>query len=142
MTSATGSFTVPLTPSEAFVLFTPRGERAWAEGWDPRFPAPVDDDTTPGTVFTTDAGGRRTTWVVTGRTAGQAISYARVAHGATAGTVAVTLRPSTGGTEVTVTYDLTALTAEAEPAARDFFDGYAAYLESWRVAIDAHLTYS
>jgi hypothetical protein len=34
----TGTIGVPLPPTEAFALFTPTGERAWAEGWDPRFP--------------------------------------------------------------------------------------------------------
>ena len=48
----------------ALFLFTPRGEKLWADGWDPLFPAPADDDTEPGTVFETRHGQQRTTWVV------------------------------------------------------------------------------
>ncbi|MBG0829921.1 hypothetical protein HS041_19320 [Planomonospora sp. ID67723] len=51
----TGTLTVPLPPEEAFHLFTARGEERWVEGWRPRFPVPVEDDTAPGTVFETGA---------------------------------------------------------------------------------------
>ena len=54
----TGRIQVALPPSEAFRLFTPRGEEDWAEGWHPHFPAPAPDDTEPGTVFVTDAHGQ------------------------------------------------------------------------------------
>jgi hypothetical protein len=138
MTAATGTFTLPIPPAEAFPLFTARGEQSWAEGWQPHFPAPTPDDTEPGTVFVTTAGDRTTTWMVVDRTPGSMIRYARVVPEVTAGTVRVDLRPvGTTGTEVTVSYDLTALTPEAEPALRDFFAGYDAYLESWRAAISA-----
>jgi hypothetical protein len=33
----TGRISVGLPPAEAFLLFTPRGEQAWAHGWHPRF---------------------------------------------------------------------------------------------------------
>ena len=41
----TGRIKIHLPPGEAFHLFTPRGEQAWAHGWHPRFPAPAPDDT-------------------------------------------------------------------------------------------------
>ena len=41
----TGHITVPLPPGEAYPLFTPRGEQAWAHGWHPSFPAAAPDDT-------------------------------------------------------------------------------------------------
>nr|WP_221376559.1 SRPBCC family protein [Actinoplanes polyasparticus] len=137
MTSATGSFALPMPPRQAFHLFTPRGEQVWAEGWQPHFPASPIDDTEPGTVFITTTRDQVTTWVVVDRVAGQSIRYARVVPGVTAGTVLVNLRPTGGGTEVTVSYDLTALAAEAEPDLRDFFAGFGRYLESWREAIGA-----
>lgn len=95
------------------------------------------------------------------------IRYARVAPDTTAGTVRVDLHPATltpGGTSptearmrsaggvrdgivaaeerslgtvVTVRYELTALSAEAEPALREFFAGFEGYLASWREAIGA-----
>lgn len=49
----TGSFTVPLGAEAAYRLFTPEGERAWADGWSPAYPleGAYADDTAPGTVF-------------------------------------------------------------------------------------------
>ena len=100
----------------ALFLFTPRGEKLWADGWDPLFPAPADDDAEPGTVFETLHGQQRTTWVVCARDPGRSVRYARVAHG-NAGTVTVTLddgAAAPGEPRVaTVNYDLTALTGEA-----------------------------
>lgn len=133
----TGVVPVPLPPAEAFALFTPSGERAWAEGWDPRFPQPTDDETAPGTVFET-AHGAATTWVVVARDPGRSIVYARVGHGDRAGTVAVELAPAADGTTLArVTYDLTALTASAEPALAAFEAGYDEFLRHWTAAIAA-----
>ncbi|MGV9772330.1 SRPBCC family protein [Streptosporangium sp. NPDC003464] len=133
----TGTLTVGLPPREAFRLFTARGERDWAAGWEPRFPVPVDDDTVPGTVFETDADGRTTTWIVTGRDEGVSISYARLTPGHRAGTVTVALTGGEGGSEVTVTYDLTPLTGEAARELAEFADGYPAFLRSWQEAIES-----
>jgi hypothetical protein len=105
-----GGLTVALPPGEAFVLFTPRGEERWAEGWKPGFPAPAADDTTPGTVFETSVDGETTTWVVVERDQGRRISYARLTPGSRAGTVTVELQGHPGGdSAVRVTYELTAL---------------------------------
>jgi hypothetical protein len=135
----TGRIQVALPPAAAFRLFTPRGERDWAPGWDPRFPAPAPDDTEPGTVFETSAHGHHTTWLVTGREAGNRISYARVTPGEQAGTVTVTLSPAGQHSEVEVTYELTALTSHADRKLTQFADGYPAYLQSWEDAITALL---
>ncbi|HEY4462985.1 MAG TPA: hypothetical protein VGN41_10020 [Streptosporangiaceae bacterium] len=141
----TGRIRVALPPGEAFCLFTPRGEQEWAHGWHPRFPAPAPDDTEPGTVFETDAHGRRTIWLVLDRQWGQRISYARVTPGDLAGTVTVTLsapdagEQALGDSEVDVTYRLTALTGASRDKLRQFADGYPAYLESWQDAIAAWL---
>ena len=136
----TGRIRVALPPAEAFRLFTPRGERDWAHGWDPRFPSPAVDDTEPGTVFETSAHGQHTIWLVTGREAGKRISYARVSPGDRAGTVTVTLSPAGQHSEVEVTYELTALTGAAERHLTEFADGYPAYLQSWQDAIAALLS--
>jgi hypothetical protein len=135
----TGTIEVGLPPTQAFDLFTPSGERAWAEGWDPQFPAPVADETEPGTVFTTDHGDQRTVWTVVRREAGTSITYSRTTAGDRAGLVTVTLRPSAGGSTVTVGYDLTALVPEADHALQRFAHHYPAFLVEWRDAIAAHL---
>lgn len=133
-----GELHVAQPPAEAFVLFTPRGEIAWAPGWEPRFALPTDDDTAPGTVFETGAHGEHTIWVVLHRDPGRSISYARVTPGSRAGTVHVSLRPDDGGgSAVTVTYALTALTADAAAELDEFAAGYTEYLRSWEDLIAA-----
>jgi polyketide cyclase/dehydrase/lipid transport protein len=134
-----GRLHVGLPPAEAFRLFTPRGEQDWADGWRPHFPDPVPDDTEPGTVFETSAHGQRTVWIVTERERGCRIAYTRVTPGHQAGTVAVRLAAAGGGSEVEVTYQLTALTDAAGRQLADFADGYDAYLLSWQEAIAALL---
>lgn len=135
----TGRVRVALSPGEAFRLFTPLGEQDWVAGWSPRFPAPVADDSAPGTVFETDAHGATTTWVVTARSPGH-VAYARVTPGDRAGTVSVTVTGSSGGhSEVEVTYSLTALTDAAVPGLRRFADRYPAFLRSWEAAIAEYL---
>jgi len=135
----TGRIQVALPPGEAFRLFTPRGERDWAHGWDPRFPSPAVDDTEPGTVFETSAHGQHTIWLVADRETGKRIRYARVSPGDQAGTVTVTVSPAGQHSEVEVTYELTALTGLAEHKLAEFADGYPAYLRSWQDAIAALL---
>jgi hypothetical protein len=138
----TGRLRVGLPPAEAFLLFTPRGERDWAHGWEPHFPAEAPDDTEPGTVFETAAHGQHTTWLVTEREPGRRIGYARVTPGHQAGTVTVGLTAAGDGSEVEVTYLLTALSDAAGRQLGDFAGGYAAYLRSWEEAIAAVLASS
>ncbi|MCW6008865.1 SRPBCC family protein [Micromonospora sp. CPCC 205371] len=141
----TGRLHVALPPDQAFRLFTARGEEEWVAGWRPHFPVPTDDDTAPGTVFVTD----RTTWVVLDRTVGRHIRYARVVPAISAGTVSVTLHPADagapdggagGGSDVAVTYDLTALTDAAGRDLDAFAAGYPDFLRSWEQAIAAATT--
>jgi hypothetical protein len=126
------SFALPLAPADAFVYFTPRGEELWAPGWKPTFPDPVEDDTTPGTVFETAPD---TTWIVLDRVAGERISYARVRPGHNAGTVSVTLAPAAEGCTVEVTYAVTALGDEGRADWTALADDYAGYLRSWQEEI-------
>lgn len=134
----TGQLTVALPPDEAFRLFTPLGEREWVDHWDPHFPDPVDDDSAPGAVFRT-AGhdGGTTTWVVVDREPGRRLRYARIATEKTAGTVEVVLREAGGGSEVTVTYQLTALNETAAAELAGFEAHYPEFIRSWEEAIAA-----
>lgn len=129
MTRLVGGFGLEVPPERAFYYFTPLGEKEWAGGWDPVFPA--EDET----VFETSHG-HRTTWVVVDREPGRRIRYARVAHGVTAGTVDVTLAERRdGASEVTVTYDLTALSDAGKAHLERFAAGYESFLRSWQEAI-------
>jgi hypothetical protein len=131
----TGRFPVALPPDAAFRLFTPLGERDWVPGWNPRFPVPTADDSAPGTVFETPG----TTWVVVDRTPGRRVRYARIARGATAGTVTVDLADAGGHSDVTVTYEITALTDAAAPDLDGFAAGYPEMLRAWEDAIAASI---
>ena len=138
--SLAGPLHVPLRPSQAWHLFTPRGERFWAGDWDPRFLVDVVDDSEPGTVFTTRNGGRYMIWTVVGRDPGRAIEYARVAIDDHAGMVLVTCAPEPGGgTTVAVRYELTALKPAANPGLDEFAAGYQGFLEHWQDSIKAAL---
>jgi hypothetical protein len=133
-----GTVRVPLPPADALPLFTPEGERTWAEGWDPTFPAGDVDDTAPGTVFVTDADEAQTVWVVADRSA-SSMRYARITPGVWGGTVEVSCSEDGAHTVAEVTYDLTALSPGAEPGLRDFADGYEDFMGEWERAIAAAL---
>ena len=130
-----GRVEVALPAGEAFQLFTPCGEREWAHGWDPTFPAPTIDDSEPGTVFEIDGHGHRGTWLVTDRVWGRRIAYAQVIPGERAGSITVTLRTAEGGSEVEVVYELTSLSKAGAHRLEQFAVGYGPYLRSWQDAI-------
>jgi Polyketide cyclase / dehydrase and lipid transport len=131
----TGSIEVARPPREAFNLFTPEGERAWAHGWNPGYPSPPGDRVEPGLVFVTRHGGQTATWVVAAVEPGRAITYAQVITGERAGLISVLCRPATAGTTVVVSYELTALSAGADEALRRFAAGYEEFLAHWERAI-------
>lgn len=133
------SFTLERPAAQAFALFTPEGERAWAKGWDPAYLHPQDGRAEAGMVFTTGHGGESTIWVMTRHDPSAGIvEYVRTTPGNRTGTVLVqcaALGPS--ATRVTVVYALTALSEdgnrkirELDPASyRDYIDGWKADIE-------------
>jgi hypothetical protein len=134
---ATG-ITVALPPEQAVALFTPEGERRWADGWDPHYPEPHRCEG-PGAVFTTGHGGHQTTWIMVDHGPG-GVRYARVTDGMTAGTVAVDVVGSRErSTQVRVTYDLTALTPAGETWLESFDADYDAAIGDWAAEIAAAL---
>ena len=137
-----GSFTLPLAPADAFDFFTPDGERLWVDGWNPVILSDCGA-TQPGAIFLTDHGGEETIWTVieADRPAGR-LKYSRTSPGRRAGLVAVELRPDATGTSVTVSYDITALSADGEESVKSMDEaGFEAMLGEWerliRRAIEA-----
>lgn len=128
-----GEVRVALPTDRALPLFTPEGERAWAPGWDPVY-ASGRAEPAPGTVFFTDAGGRRTTWIVTDR-GEHSMRYARVVPETQAGTVEVRCRPDGPGTVATVRYELTALSEAAAGELTAFADRYDEMMAQWQTFI-------
>jgi hypothetical protein len=131
-----GVVRVPLPAAEAIELFTPEGERRWAEGWDPRYPS-GDAQLEPATIFVTEGHGR-TAWVVVD--AGpRHLRYARISADA-AGTVTVRFVGETAGSSTfEVAYDLTALGDEGRVHLDAFERGYADEMAEWERAIAASL---
>lgn len=128
----TGAVRLPPGIAAPLDLFTPEGERAWAAGWDPSYPAPAEADSEPGTVFLTQHGPHPGTWIVASREPGRSIRYTRVLAGQDAGTVTVTLDSET---QVTVSYDLTALSEPGAAHLAQFAAGYPQFLAHWEQAI-------
>ena len=132
-----GTVRVNLPATEAFHLFTPLGEKAWAEGWDPMFPAPVEGDgSRAGTVFEAAHNGDRSVWVSCRCEPPQVVQYARLIPGKNAGTVTVTLATDSEGSVATVEYDLTALSDAAAGDLARLAAHYSEFLAGWEVAID------
>ena len=134
-----GTSRVPVSADRALRLFTPTGEREWAEGWNPVFPAEARDDGAPGTVFVTHAhGGGQAIWMVAHRTE-HSMRYARAVPGVWAGTVEVRCEPAGSQAVAHVTYDLTALHDAQRPRLREFAAGFDALLHEWEHALAATL---
>ena len=140
----TGRLHVDAPPEYAFQLFTAPGEKLWVDGWDPEVLS-GGDGRARGAVFVTRVGGQDTYWVVVDYDADALHArYARIAPETRAGTVEVLVRADgTGGSDVEVTYELTALTVEGneELAAfdRQAYDGMLADWE--RMIREADLEY-
>jgi hypothetical protein len=130
--------TVGLPPEQAIALFTPEGERRWADGWDPHYPDPHRREG-PGAVFTTGPGGHQTTWIMVDHGPGS-VRYARVTEGMTGGTVAVdVVGSSERSTQVRVTYDLTSLSPAGETWLEAFDADFDAAIRDWATEIAAAL---
>jgi hypothetical protein len=123
-------------PGPALALFTPEGERAWASGWDPAFPAPRRT-VGPGAVFVTSHAEETTTWVMVDQDE-RGVRYARVTTGVTAGTVEVTVvRAEPAATRLRVRYDLTALGPDGARWLETFAEGFDGYIAHWERALAA-----
>jgi hypothetical protein len=136
-----GSFHLAAPRASVFPLFTARGERDWAPGWDPTQLSGAEER---GSAFQTCSHqGQTTTWIVVDYrpTAGR-VSYARLAHDSNIGLVDVICTDAdAGGTDVSVAYTLTPLHAGAEVFVGDFLapQHYAVMIEEWRAATSAAL---
>ena len=139
--SRTGRFHLDAPRARVFPLFTARGEREWAPGWDPVQLSGAEER---GSAFQTRShDGRETTWIVVDyRPSEGRAGYARLAQGSNIGLVdVVCTQAAGGGTEVSVTYTLTPLHPGAEGFVDDFLspEVYARMMEEWQAATRAAL---
>jgi len=137
----TGHVTLEAPPEKSFPLFTPEGERAWAEGWDPEVLFPADGHVREGLVFRTpDHGG--TVWVLTRYDkAGFTIAYNATAGGALVREIEVRCRPAAANrTEVTVTDTYVGLSEHGNMFVAQLDEAsYAKKMEFWQTAINRAL---
>ena len=134
------SFHLDAPRARVFPLFTARGEREWAPGWDPVMLSGAEER---GSAFQTrNRDGQETTWIVIDyRPAEGRASYARLAQGSNIGLVDVICTESVGGTDVSVAYTLTPLHPGAESFVDDFLmpENYARMIDEWRAFTSAAL---
>ena len=132
---------IAASPTDAILPFSPEGERGWSPDWDPIYAnALAPRDVGAGTVFTTNDHALTRVWIVDeyNRKSGR-IRYTVFAPGKSVTRIAIAARAVTNGSEVTVSYDRTALTA-AQDADVKAFAGHAERMrEEWQNAITAAL---
>jgi hypothetical protein len=130
-------------PERAFEMFTPLGERAWAQGWNPEFLHPLDGEGCEGSVFVTRAGDRETIWTTIAHHPPSGAAYSRVTPGLHAVVVRVQLRDSDDeGTLADVSYAFTALTPAGNDAVAEMVAGFDGWMEEWQTSINRVLTTS
>lgn len=136
-----GQFELGVPAGRAIGFFTPEGEKEWVPGWSPTYPAGEPSES-PGTVFTTNADGVETIWLIQGiDRGGCSARYARVTPGHHAGTVHVSCEDlSDRGCVVSVSYDMSLLPG-ADTTGRDAYDdaSFAAMMNDWSDAIGRSL---
>jgi hypothetical protein len=130
------SFHLEAPRSRVLSLFTARGERDWAPGWDPEMLSGAEER---GSAFRTqDRHGQETIWVVTEyRPLEGRVSYARAALGSNIGLVdVICTEPAGGGTDVSVRYTLTALSEAGRTFVGTFLETghYSKMIDAWRAA--------
>jgi polyketide cyclase/dehydrase/lipid transport protein len=140
--SQTGTFHLPAPLAAVMPLFTAEGERRWAKGWDPEA---LSEGEERGSAFRTrNDRGTVTTWIVVDfRPAEGRASYARLAEGSNIGLVDVYCAEAPeGGTNVTVTYTLTPLGADAASFVDEFLEPacFATMIDEWAEATAVALT--
>lgn len=139
------SFHLDAPRARVLPLFTARGEREWAPGWDPLILSggSIGGEQRGSAFETRNSEGRVTTWIVIDyRPCEGRVSYARLAHDSNIGLVdVVCTEPAQGGTDVSVAYTLTPLHSRAEEFVRAFLEpqAYERMIEEWRAATTAAL---
>ena len=134
MTQHTTSFTfhVPAPYATVAPLFGAHAERRWANGWDPQFVHPQPARDVEGMVFLVGT----TIWINTlfdlvhGR-----VQYVNVAPSEVVTRIDIRLHDRGGSTTVDVTYERTAVTPAAAPAAQALAESDRGKAPEWQSEI-------
>jgi len=137
----TGHLQFAAAVDTVFPLFTPLGERHWAQGWDPEILYPKNLDVTAGMVFRTQEAVEHVWTVTRYDPAAHTVAYNVVAPGVLVRQIEVRCR-ATGAnrTEVTVTDSYIGLSPEGNAVAEKIDEAaYAKKMAHWQQAIGAYL---
>jgi hypothetical protein len=128
---ASGSFTLPVAPADAFPMFDPVREAEWAEGWSiaPVYPNPFRLE--PNAVFEVPGpNGVKEVWTVIACDAADCrVEYLAVAGNDLVRRVTVRCTGEGRGTRVSVHYCVTAWTPDGIARAAGYDD---AFIDAWR----------
>jgi len=121
-------------------LFGANEERKWAADWDPQFIYPQPAHDRQGMVFIVEHPGHSSVWVNTAfDLAAGHIQYTYVLNDAMATLIDIHLkRVGSDQTEVTVLYERTALTPDANQHVEHFAKGDAKAAQEWADAINGY----
>lgn len=134
---------IPLPVSEAFPLFTPKGEEAWVPGWSPTYLWPASGETCEEMLFMTGEGLDLTLWTcLQWQPDVWHVRYQRTTPGSRVAFVDVRCRPTTPETTaVRVSYAYVPLSE----AGRSFVssqtpESHAAMVAKWKELIVANVS--
>jgi hypothetical protein len=136
----TFAFTANGVMEEVVPLFGADKERVWAPEWNPQFVYPVPVKDAEGMVFNVAHGHRRAVWVCTeydlekGR-----VQYVYVIPEALLTVITLRMKPVGKQTEVGVTYERTALSAEADEHVRHMAEGDRGSGPEWEKQVNGYL---
>jgi hypothetical protein len=136
----TFAFTANGAMEEVAPLFGADKERVWAPEWNPQFVYPVPVKDAEGMVFNVAHGHRRAVWVCTeydlekGR-----VQYVYVIPEALLTVITLRMKAVGKRTGVEVTYERTALSAEADEHARHMAEGDRGSGPEWEKQVNGYL---
>lgn len=140
-TSVTFSFVAKGSMAAVAPLFGADKERAWAPGWQPDVLWPADGSDRSGMIFTVAHGHTQAVWVNTrfDLRSGD-VQYVYVVPETLATVITIGMRPDHGAARVTVTYDRTALTADANAHVLELAEHDKQAGSEWQQQINSFLT--
>lgn len=139
-TSVEFHFTVDLSYEAAAPLFGAWEEQKWAAGWKPQFLYPLPPADREGSVFRVQKGSQSSVWVntVLDLTAGR-VQYVYVLGDVLVTRIDIRLkRNGNDKTDVSVTYERTALDPSANAHVNTLAKSDATSADEWRSAINAY----
>jgi hypothetical protein len=127
-----------------FPLFGAWEEKKWAEEWEPQFVFPLPPNDQPGMVFRVSHGGMKSVWTNTAFDASTGhVQYVYVVHDAVVTLIDIRLtRAGANETQVSVVYQRTALSPEANDHVTHLAKGDANSGPEWAEAINGYLSKS